>query len=369
MDEPSSTSDDHGTGSSVEDVLGLFTVKLPGDNELVEINLTDNKTLLKFVESQYPDWKKEGSVTLVPEVRIPKLFLYSTTLPERVKREHYSPVKKGEEAELKVYRALKQLAGNEKGFLVFPNVDGHKMFIKQKSEELNVENDTVVVHPTKGVFIFNVKDASAKHGASKENIFDDMERHSTFIHTLMTVGIDEQTKTESDVPIHGVICLFNAKKLPQWVKKAEEKENWFSKDSRSRVIGFHKSDFENFESKFSPKLREIPEMEVTKKLDILASRLIALNSMESSVALVHQKIASDMMQSTMRTEEKATKFIRKQVEGLELSDDQLKAYQNNFVISKTSGKIQVILWTKEQLDIIAKSIKAIDPEYAPDDDT
>ena len=312
-----------GTGLSVEDELGLFTVKLPGDDELVEIKLTDNKTLLKFVESQYPDWKKEGSVTLVPEVRIPKLSLYSTTLPERVKREHYSPVKKGEEAELKVYRALKQLAGNEKGILVFPNVDGHEIFKEEKSNELDVEIDAIVLHPTKGVFIFNVKNASTKHGANEKDICDDMKRHSKFIHTLMTVGMDEQFKTGSDVPIHGVICLFNVDNLPQWLTEAEEKENWFSDDCRSRVIGFHKSDFENFESKFWPKLREIPEMEVTKKLDILASRLIALNSMESSVALVHQKIASDMMQSTMRTEEKATKFIRKQVEGLELSVDQL----------------------------------------------
>ena len=88
------------------------------------------------------------------------------------------------------------------GIMVLPNVDGNHF----KSEVAHVELDVVVVHPRKGVFVFNVKNARKLKIA---NIREDMKKHSAFIHLIQshpgsTVG--GVTGQQFTVPVHCVLC-------------------------------------------------------------------------------------------------------------------------------------------------------------------
>ena len=165
-----------GMEQRLEDELNNFSVKFPG---ILTASFCDNSSLLNFVESQYPDWKNKGKTTSVPIARVPKIFLHANQMPKDL-QSHYQATIKGEEAEIKVYRHLLNLRHDQEGLLIFPNINGTEIFRKQ-SAELHVELDTVMIHPKKGIFIFNVKNAQGRHGFNENNIKSDLEKHTKFI--------------------------------------------------------------------------------------------------------------------------------------------------------------------------------------------
>ena len=90
---------------------------------------------------------------------------------------------------------------SQPGVLVFPNVDGSQVF---DTQEAKVEIDMILVHQTKGVFVFNVKIVGGKSSISEE-IKHDIGRHNSFVRMLMNY---KNTALNQSIPIHTVICNF-----------------------------------------------------------------------------------------------------------------------------------------------------------------
>ena len=85
------------------------------------------------------------------------------------------------------------------------------------------------------------------------------------------------------------------------------------------------------------------------KLDILIARLIALSSIESSLALIHEQMESGYLQSVSSKEHLETQ-IRPCLRGQE-------SVETITTLSKTKnrkGREQYILWTNDQMRVISK---------------
>ena len=85
-------------------------------------------------------------------------------------------------------------------------------------------------------------------------------------------------------------------------------------------------------------------------LEILVARLVALNSLEGSAALIHQQMKLGSLQSignrkNLQTQIQATK------KDTEFEDNVISLSETSNL--KGKGKKKFILWTKEQMDIIA----------------
>ena len=124
------------------------------------------------MKNHYGDWKRPGTVTPIPLARIPRVFLYDNQMPGLFKK-RFQPIQKGEKGEIQIFKCALGLAslGDDVGMAVFPNIDSQCF----KGFGSHVEIDLVLIHPKKGAFVFNVKNA-AKINARK--IADDILRHA-----------------------------------------------------------------------------------------------------------------------------------------------------------------------------------------------
>ena len=331
---------------SLEKELNSYEILTPGG---ALRPFQDTESILRFAKTQYPDWKPPGNVISVPEARIPKIFLTGDQMTKALES-YFKASIIGEKGELLVYRRLMELKSDQCGLLVFPNVNGTELFCHQP-HELHVEIDTILVHPEKGVFIFNVKNAQGRNGLNEKSIKQDMQKHYRFVHCLSTLF----SKPTHDLPIHGVICNVKNDSKAKWLSQAEKNNFWFSNCPRNKVLVFEKSDLteQNFHRTFWEKLDKLPSTSnFSEQLDIFVARLVALTSMEDARQLIHEKLVSGELQSMNKTEKQAEK-LKEAMFKEDLSEEAKQAYENS--LEKSSGnKVKVILWTKEQISVIVK---------------
>ena len=137
--------------------LESFQIQLPGGDE---ISFCDTETMTRQMEEHYEDWKaKPGTVTSIPFVRVPRVFLEDNQMPKFLQKQMEAN-QKGEEGEMKIFKCALGLSSLklEVGLAIFPNVDSHCF----KKLDSHVEIDMILVHPKKGIFVFNVKNAKTK---------------------------------------------------------------------------------------------------------------------------------------------------------------------------------------------------------------
>eukprot|EP00794_Sanderia_malayensis_P012279 gene12279-13544_t len=322
--------------------LDGFDIHLPGDNV---IPFSKKDGLEKFITCQYPKWKEKGKVTSIPEARIPRLFLYPDQMTRTFKN-RYTSLHRGESGEIKVYKLFLETAKlGECGILMFPNVDGNHF----KSKIAHVEIDIVVIHPFKGVFIVNIKNATIQ----PVKIANDVKKHGDFIDSLAKYGANNVT-----VPIYSLVCSlkhnYDVGAVTSQLKKDADK-----------CFNLQPMEMEDFSSHWKSLLTDIPditEKDIFEALNDLSARMVALNSMEGSICLIHKKIVGgDMYKKRGNVKDFTNKMVKEtfvQSDNVSVSKDKLSnrlaqlQLNNSKHESLSGGKRSVILWTKEQLDIL-----------------
>ena len=308
------------------------------------VTFSANDVLLNMVRKQYPDWRNRGEKTSVPPARIPKLFLHNLQMEKSLEKTLKS-TQKGDEAEKQLYKNF--MGGDfsgQPGFLVFPNFDGSHLF---ETEYAKVEIDMILVHQVKGVFIFNVKNVGGKSVTSNK-MEKDIVKHRKFIQMLMHFN---NAVAGNGIPVHTVICNFND--ATNRFKELSAKTTYIESNVFNETIVLNKDELSstNFTKTWERifKKNEIESTSSFLELDILVARLIALSSIESSLALIHDQMASGYLQSVGSKKHLETQ-VRPCLRGQE-SIDTITA------LSKTKnqkGKEKYILWTKCQMRVISK---------------
>ena len=182
--------------------LDEFELQLPGGGSQT-YPFSSNDVLVRMLRKIYPDWKEEGKVTSIPIARVPQLFLHNLAMCKELEKT-FKGTQKGELAERKLYQLFVHgKFPDQPGVIVFPNFNGSHIFQTQVAK---VEIDMVLVHPHKGVFIFNVKNVGGK-STSQTELEDDIKKHSNFIGMLMDYKSEEK---DNGIPLHNVLCNFNS---------------------------------------------------------------------------------------------------------------------------------------------------------------
>ena len=318
--------------------LDEFEIQLPGNRK---VSFSDDENLMDMVERQYPGWKDNGEITSVPVARVPKVFLENFQMHEELQKK-FKPTEKGEKAETAVYNIF--VDGSfvgEPGMIIFPNFDGSHLFDAQIAK---VEIDMVLVHSKKGIFVFNVKN-EFKKGTSAQKIENHIEKHKRFLRLLMSYkSTDVQSK-----PIHTVVCDF-ANAGSKFRKLETEKRL----QNNGKVIVLDKTELNssNLCNVWKRKLseREIGDVVWSCALDVFVARLIALALIEGSSVLIHDLLKKGLMQSVSKKEDLESLICSKSGQENGMRDC---VVQNSQVVSH-KGKKRFILWTREQMQVIAK---------------
>ena len=330
-----------------------------------EIKLRQNNALMEFAKMQYPHWKKPGNKISIPCVKIPRMMVRNVDLTKELQTKYKSLVK-GEEGENKIYKLFtNEVLTDEAGIIVFPNVDGSHIF--EKGGTGSVEIDMIVAHPQKGLFVFNVKNKTFNKNEEtlKENekneetekLKQEMIKHTKFLSFLSLYNYP-CVEPLDNVPIHAVFCYIPGDNTS--VAKLSEDSAWYVNaqiGATNKVLVFQKASLKNFASAWKDSLQEIPDMIETNHFDVLVARLVALNSMGGASSLIHQKFTSNEIQSIQVKTSELDSWIEKQFSEVltDRKDDKQDLIRRvKEQCNKTgSAKTRVILWTKEQLDIIA----------------
>ena len=359
------------------------------DNELNNLKIlwpgqsfkmfANDKFLKNLLVHQYPDWKEPKNKSSIPCVHIPKMFLHNVELSKAL-RQKYKSLQKGEKGESIVYRCLiNEFKTDDAGIIVLPNVDGSHIF--QKESIGCVEIDMIVAHPLKGIFIFNVKNASMQaENLSKnrkkakkldEKMKSEMLVHLNFLQCLMSYRGNSQkypstsekeiSAESTEVPIHAVFCYLagNNETIAELAKDSQ----WYPQKN-SQVIVFEKSDIKKgFAAKWAEFIDKIPTMTTTDNFDLLVFRLVALSSMEGSSAIVDNKIQSNEFQS-IKVKKDIDKWIKQQLDET-MTEKEAEKCKNDLIeflkkaSKRSGGGTRFVLWTKEQLNIIATIFNGI----------
>ena len=333
--------------------LSTFELVMPGGRR---VPFKDNETLLKMLRSQYPRWTQRGGVTSVPTARVPRLFLHNVQMSTDMQKE-FSSLQKGETGEIKVFKMLlDSFDPNHEGMIVFPNLNGRELFATKIA---HVEIDTVIVHPRKGVFVFNVKKQGGK-GLTPKKIKDDIQKHGNFLRMLLQYGQAELNG--NPVPIHNVFCSLHDD------NKVKFHELQSNEVPHSRTLIFTKSDLrvEHFATNWHEQLSQLDDFEMVEQLEVLVARLVALSSFEGSLALIHNQMSMNYMQTVSKTSQ--SKFI-KEVQSLNYLDDTTKEKLKKATQAQHHGhgsqKKRFIIWTNDQINIIStvfqRLVKTISP--------
>merc|ERR1711879_510404 len=149
----------------------------------------------------------------------------------------------------------------------------------------------ILLDPKKGVLVFSVKNTGGKSD-SPNKVQEDLEKHCHFVETLTF-------DFKGNLPVYGVVCskqkTLNPKNFP------------------ANFVLFGKSDFDNFGLKFSEKIDQLPSCNMDENsVDILVARLTAVNTMGSSLALIHDKITSNSLQTMHKNENQTADLLQKQ---------------------------------------------------------
>ena len=308
---------------------------------------SDDQKLLDMVEQQYSDWKTEGRVISVPIARIPKIFLPEKQLVE-ILQDKFKSAQKGEDAEIKLYRLFMDgyFAGDP-GMLVFPNFDANLIF---KAQVAQVEMDMVLVHPKNGIFVFNVKNQTGK-GSSWKKVRKNLKNHVKFLRLLMKYKTDGPEY--QSVPITTIFCDFAKERskftlLEKQFKKQEDKVIVFGKNELNSC---------NFTDTWRRKLSEagVTDTHWIFPLDLIVARLIALASIDSDSALIHEKLQRGVLQTIATKDD-----LEAQIQSVNSCRQDLTATVVEQSMAETpKGIKRYILWTKEQLNVIAKVYEGV----------
>ena len=356
--------------SKLTQELDKIEIHWPGGGK---VNFNDDASLKRFMENQYPKWKNRGEKTSVPCVRISQIIIPNEQLGTELQK-HYKALQKGDEGESKMYRLfVTEVSTDDSGIIILPNVDGSHIF--EKGGPGSVEIDMIVAHPTKGIFVFNVKNEIK---VNKQKLQSDFEKHKNFVRYLLryntrsteSSGENDDKNDDNEVPIHNVYCSLAGKKPAYAPKKRPETQdepnlNWYDKDGQTnQLIVFYQWHFNEFARHWKDTLQKIPEMKESDKFDFLIARLVALNSMEGDSALIHRKFVSEDIQSIKVKTEKLEPWLEKQIdEVLPQTNDNCKQKlirASKSVYNQTKNeKTTVILWTREQLGVIGKVFKGL----------
>ena len=275
--------------------------------------------------------------------------------------------------------------------MVFPNVNPQEVF---KTESAQVEIDTVLAHPTKGFFVFNVKNQGEKLTSQKIEI--ENERHFNFMRMLLQYA----QKKVDPIPIHSVICLLhddNKGKFDSIAKSDGE-------DNRTFILGKSELTVNSFAKQWNQNLAELSNFNLNDKhfFDVAVARLVALSSLESSAALIHEQLIFNDVQATNKSksqfsenssqfkdldqdvqsilestskikmaptknsrnfesEEQGQKVETHQFDDKKTDDsnetDKNSKREKQKGAAKGNEKVRFIIWTEEQLNIIAKVMK------------
>ena len=352
--------------------LDNLRIRWPGGSD---IHFSDDQKLKELVKNQYPDWKLKGKVTSIPAVRVPSMFLGPEMMSERLNKQ-YERIQKGEEGELKVYRIMRDGFGaDQTGIVILPNLDTNGLF---KSKLGLVEIDMIVLHPSKGIFIVSVKNrkmGEQKPGMDsaavkefeeemKEKLKREMLKHRDFIMQLSNYKTSPCSSSSSlgFIPVHAVFCQLSWSS--ENMQDLEINKEWYTYNDTEHVLMFQKPDFLNFQKRWSEKVSKICDIEMQDHFETMVARLVALSSMDSATALIHDKMISNSLQSIQVKQKDLNTRLDQEFADTSgnVSEDSLRELKN--VMQKEilesnrnqskRGKMKVILWTKEQLEIIAE---------------
>ena len=345
-----------------------------------EVHFSDNRLLRDLVKQQYPDWKVKGKVTSVPAVRVPALFLGPDMMSKKLDS-HYERIRKGEEGELKLYRNLLDGFGSDHdGIIILPNLNTNGLF---KSKSGVVEIDIIVLHPSKGIFVVSVKNRKMREQIPvmdsaavkifedefKEKLKKEMIKHTDFIIHLSNYKTSPCSSSSSlgFIPVHAVFCQFSWSS--ENMQDLETNKEWYTYNDTEHVLMFQQPDFLNFQKNWTEKMSKIRDIEMNAQFEATIARLVALSSMDSATALIHDKMTSNSLQSIQVKQKDLNTRLDQQFAdtSVNISEDSLRELKN--VMQKEilesnrnqskRGKMKVILWTKEQLEIIAEVYDAL----------
>ena len=330
--------------SELTQELDNLEIHWPGD--AVKL-FNDDDALKKFMEHQYPDWKKSGQTTSTPCVRIPQIIIPNKQLGKKLQI-HYRNLERGDIGESKLYKLfVNEVSTDDSGIIIFPNVDGSHIF-RQKGPG-SVEIDMLIAHPRKGIFVFNVKNEKKLNFRKLQS---HIKKHTDFVRFLLCYNINSKESLDSvinEVPIHAVLCYPPGKK--------ESIQKYLS----DRVFVFDQSHFKKFAQHWKETLKDIRDMRQTEKFDTLVARLVALNSKKGASTEIHQKFLNDIQSIRVNTSE-LEPWLEKQIENLPENDPCKKSLieaEKTIYNQSKNKKTTVILWTKEQLEVICRVFKGI----------
>ena len=287
----------------------------------IKTHFSDDNELKRIIEYNYAEWRKPGKKTSIPSVRIPRQKIRNEQMSKPL-RSLYKGLNKGERAEDKLYRLfVNEVRTDDAGFIILPNVEGVHIF--KKGGPGSVEIDMIVAHPQKGIFVFNVKNEQ-KANLQKIKYEQSMQKHSHFVRLLSCYNGQSKRSTYekfdlnrfTEVPIHNVFVHVNI--YPK--NKAVGIEKIMV--AGDKVILLQQTDLKNFVSLWEKLVRSLPDMADTNSFDLLVARLIALSL--ASNGHIHQKFASNDIQSIQVKEGKEEEWIIKQLDEILIGDCDIK---------------------------------------------
>ena len=263
---------------------------------------------------------------------------------EKSLQKHLKSLSGGEDGEIKLYSLFEKRNFMEQpGAIVFPNVDGSHIF---KCQIAKVEIDMVLIHSKKGIFVFNVKNQGGK-GTSEREVKENIKKHSNFVHMLKNY---KSTEDNCITPIHTVICDF-ANEKTKFTKLETRNEN-----TGEHIIVFDKKDLEtaNFIKTWISRIEKISDVVWNTSLDVLVARMIALASIEGATSLIHEQMATGLLQSTNEKE-----YLEWQMGSFGNNPNGKETVAQHSKIENRKGKKRFILWTKAQMAVIAEVYKHV----------
>ena len=302
--------------------LDSFQLHMPGGKT---VDFCETEVLLEMVRKQYPRWKQIGCVTSVPTARVPKLFLHNQQMTKEVEKK-LKLTQKGDGAEKNLFRLFVQSSfDTQPGIVIFPNVDGSHMF---KERIAKVEIDMVLIHQSKGIFVFNVKNEGSK-GTSWMKIEKDMENHNNLIRMLMMY---KSPVKDQKITIHTVVCNFSD--ATERFMNLEQK----SQNQTEKTLVFNKTSLkpEVFSRHWIDKIEQagIENVVWDSRLEMLVARLIALNSAEGALALIHNQMTRGLLQTVSKQE-----HLKAQIPTTCQDEEQLEEFKETVVKhSQTTGR-------------------------------
>ena len=325
---------DSNEGEEFYKELDNFELRMPGNQS---IPFSDNEKVLEWARKQYPNWReRRGKVTSVPVARVPKMFLDNFQIEKQLQDKLKSTIK-GEDAEQKLYRLFVEGSFKEEpGVIIFPNVDGSHIF---NSKVGKVEIDMVLIHPQKGIFVFNVKN----QGSSKiEKVKEDIEKHTKFIRMLKDY---KSVVNNTNAPIHSVVCDFanNESKFLTFKKKPANTEG--------KILVFEMDELKkiSFAAKWCSQIKQIDEVKWDDSFDLLIARLIALATIEGAAVLINDRMKAGLLQSVSKSD-----YLKAQLEECTNRKGFGDTVTELSKIGTPKKKEAFILWTKDQTKIIAE---------------